>query len=354
MTTSQRLSALAPVLRTIPELGGATLADLRRWVQLELGSVDALDGGPTRGAHRSYPIAPAMIYLVGANNLEISSFQIVLRALVLGSQLTIKLPTQRRNEILRFIRKLPSCFRQLIQTENTLKVTSLRKAEVVIVLGRDETVNEIRALTTPQQRFTGYGHKLSLIHLTRLPSPTMADHIARDVSLYDQAGCLSPQTVYFPPSISGPQLAQSLATSLSNPNIPRYQRTLLNHAQVQEARDIARAQGETVWGSPHNTDWTVILSQDCTLSTSCGFRVLYLRPLSAQLIPRIPVSLHGRLSSVGSDKRLPPKIQSFYTRMGVSRFCPVGQMQFPPLTWHHDGRGTLSDLVHWVDDEFSI
>ena len=36
-------------------------------------------------------------------------------------------------------------------------------------------------------------------------------------------------------------------------------------------------------------------------------------------------------------------------RMGVSRVCPIGQMQRPPLTWHHDGRPNLADLVSWTD-----
>jgi hypothetical protein len=26
-------------------------------------------------------------------------------------------------------------------------------------------------------------------------------------------------------------------------------------------------------------------------------------------------------------------------------------MQFPPLTWHHDGRSSLADLVTWIDSE---
>ena len=38
-------------------------------------------------------------------------------------------------------------------------------------------------------------------------------------------------------------------------------------------------------------------------------------------------------------------------RWGVTRVCPLGQMQSPPLTWRHDGRPALSDLVTWTDFE---
>ena len=36
---------------------------------------------------------------------------------------------------------------------------------------------------------------------------------------------------------------------------------------------------------------------------------------------------------------------------GISRICPLGEMQFPPLTWHQDGAPVLSSLVSWLDLE---
>ena len=38
-------------------------------------------------------------------------------------------------------------------------------------------------------------------------------------------------------------------------------------------------------------------------------------------------------------------------RWGATRICPLGQMQNPPLTWRHDGRPALGDLVTWTDWE---
>jgi hypothetical protein len=35
--------------------------------------------------------------------------------------------------------------------------------------------------------------------------------------------------------------------------------------------------------------------------------------------------------------------------IGVNRVCRIGQMQRPPLTWQHDGRPNLADLVRWTD-----
>jgi hypothetical protein len=35
----------------------------------------------------------------------------------------------------------------------------------------------------------------------------------------------------------------------------------------------------------------------------------------------------------------------------VTRVCPLGRMQEPPLTWRHDGRPALADLITWTDLE---
>ena len=63
--------------------------------------------------------------------------------------------------------------------------------------------------------------------------------------------------------------------------------------------------------------------------------------------------LRGKISTVGltapEDQALPlaRKLASW----GATRVCPLGQMQNPPLTWRHDGRPALGDLVTWVDWE---
>ena len=46
------------------------------------------------------------------------------------------------------------------------------------------------------------------------------------------------------------------------------------------------------------------------------------------------------------EKSLQMAIQ--LARWGVTRVCPLGQMQNPPLTWRHDGRPALGDLITWT------
>ena len=62
-------------------------------------------------------------------------------------------------------------------------------------------------------------------------------------------------------------------------------------------------------------------------------------------------TVQGQVSTVGLAAS-GNKAREFATelaRWGVTRVCPLGQMQNPPLTWRHDGRPALGDLVTWTD-----
>ena len=63
--------------------------------------------------------------------------------------------------------------------------------------------------------------------------------------------------------------------------------------------------------------------------------------------------LRGKVSTVGMAAP-PEKLRELARRFacwGATRICPLGQMQNPPLTWRHDGRPALGDIVLWTDVE---
>jgi hypothetical protein len=63
--------------------------------------------------------------------------------------------------------------------------------------------------------------------------------------------------------------------------------------------------------------------------------------------------IRGKVSTVGIavPEEKNQEIATQLARWGVTRVCPLGQMQNPPLTWRHDGRPALGDLVTWTDWE---
>jgi hypothetical protein len=64
-------------------------------------------------------------------------------------------------------------------------------------------------------------------------------------------------------------------------------------------------------------------------------------------------SVRGRVSTVGlaAPDGQARELGMELARWGVTRVCSLGRMQRPPLTWRHDGRPSLGDLVTWTDWE---
>lgn len=75
-------------------------------------------------------------------------------------------------------------------------------SDVVVAYGRDETLSQLRDGLAPGVEFHGYGHGYGVSVVTTVRSGGLRDaarevarEVALDVALYDQRGCLSPQTV---------------------------------------------------------------------------------------------------------------------------------------------------------------
>jgi Acyl-CoA reductase (LuxC) len=357
MTTRQRLDLLA---RAYPRL--FPRAELLRLVRAQLGRTDALDGWFKRDGVRVRARAPKIIYHICAGNLAVSAWTSLAHGLLLGARNVVKLPDDRedssaRREILDFIRGLPAPLRKLVKTHRTLDTDLLRRADAVVAFGSDTTMKSLRALIRWDQKFIAHGHAVSLLWLAdpnRL-TPRQARACAVDILTYDQLGCLSPQTIYVPPGTAydalGWKLARALETSWQRLD-QKPKRPLSVAARITEARDLAHALGHRVWLPPKNhLGWTLIHDPNPAFQPSPLHGVIYLRQVNETHLPTALASAAGRISTVGVVGRMSSPGEQAFLNLGVSRFCAAGRMQFPPLTWHHDGRSSLADLVTWIDSE---
>ncbi len=359
MTTRQRLDLLA---RAYPRL--FPRAQLVRLLRDQLGHVDALDTSIQRGDARVRARAPRIIYHICAGNLAVSAWTSLAYGLLLGARNVVKLPGDRddsktRGEILGFLRGLPAPLRKLVETHRALNLDLLRRADAVVAFGSDATMKSLREKTGWDQQFIAHGHALSLLWLAepnRL-TPRQARACAVDILTYDQLGCLSPQAIYVPPATDFEALGRKLASALESHWIglkKKPARPLSVAARIAEARDLAHALGHRVWLPPKpHLGWTLIHDPDPAFRPSPLHGVIYLRQASEAHLSAALASVAGRISTVGLTSSLSPRLESIFLGLGVSRFCPAGRMQFPPLTWHHDGRASLADLVTWVDAEDS-
>ena len=112
-----------------------------------------------------------------------------------------------------------------------------------------------------------------------------------------------------------------------------------------------------IWSSQNSTAWTVVFEHDVRFQFSPLNRFIYVKP-----VPDVAAVLQGadavreKVSTVGlsAPAEKAKELARQFAHWGATRICPLGQMQNPPLTWRHDGRPALGDLVTWVDFEEQI
>ena len=243
------------------------------------------------------------------------------------------------------------------------------EADCVTATGRDETLAAIRAQLPVRIRFLGYGHRVSFgfvagEDLFGSSAKKIVAHAADDVVAWNQLGCLSPHVIYVQlgGEVSPEQFAELLAAELERREQiePRGDLPAEDAAAIATRRGIyevraAHSPGTTQhWCSKDSTAWTVIYEADARFQMSCLNRFIYVKAVAdVTAMLQGADDIRGKVSTVGiavpEDKA--SEIATQLARWGATRICLLGQMQNPPLTWRHDGRPALGDLVTWTDFE---
>jgi hypothetical protein len=98
----------------------------------------------------------------------------------------------------------------------------------------------------------------------------------------------------------------------------------------------------------------VVFEHEIRFRFSCLNRFIYVKPVpDLNAVMQGVDEMHGKVSTVGIAAS-PEKMRELarhFAHWGATRICPLGQMQNPPLTWRHDGRPALGDLITWTDFE---
>lgn len=357
-STADRAGALAAAARKFPILGSVTRDDLLDLVRLELGHAEVLDGFRPYGGGFSRAIPPTNIVHIVSGNTPHAALQTLIRGLLLGAKNLVKLPSGGLREVDEFIALLPGYLAELVETSTALPDAWLRGAGAVVVYGNDETIAHFRSRVPTNVPFQAHGHRVSLGMIFDDPECVSADAAARDVSLYDQHGCLSPHDIYV--RETRPGLARSYAARLAeamarfNDHTPRKALSIGEAAAIADLRASYRFRSASdvrvqIWESPGSTDWTVILEEDPWFASSPLNRVVFVKPLpadfAAMLEPVRPwLGAIGIWPATGDNA-------SRVAALGASRICAIGRMQFPPFTWHAEGQPALASLVRWIDFE---
>ena len=251
----------------------------------------------------------------------------------------------------------------------TLENVLFAEADCVTATGSDETLTTIRARLPGKTRFLGYGHRVSFGYvagedLFGSSAKKIVARAADDVVAWNQLGCLSPHVIYIQlgGEVAPEQFAEMLANELEKREQteprgklpPEAAATITSRRGIYEVRAAHSPETTRHWCSKDSTAWTVIYEADARFQMSCLNRFVYVKAV-ADLMTALQGAddVRGKVSTVGiavpEDKA--SEIATQLACWGATRICPLGQMQKPPLTWRHDGRPTLGDLITWTDWE---
>ncbi|TKJ43712.1 acyl-CoA reductase [candidate division TA06 bacterium B3_TA06] len=241
-------------------------------------------------------------------------------------------------------------------------------SDAVVVYGGEHSVNEVRKRVPFRTRFIAYGHKLSFgvigrEHLAADRVRQTAAWAAVDASVFDQQGCLSPHVFYVEEGgqTTPKEFARLLASEMEafNQKIPRGRISPDESAHINQLRGSYEFrefedQGVALHASSRGTDWTVIYERDPAFVPSCLNRTIRIKPVKdvSEVVGLIE-PIKGYLQTVGAA--LPQErflsLANKMGQLGADRICPLGKMTAPSLTWHHDGRFNILDLLRWTDIE---
>jgi hypothetical protein len=217
-------------------------------------------------------------------------------------------------------------------------------------------------------RVLAYGHRVSFGYITAdalsgFAAKKVIANAANDVVAWDQLGCLSPHVLYVEhgASVSAEQFAEKLADELADQEKvqPRGRLSVEEAATIASKRSFYKVRAASspdtrLWCSEGSTAWTVVYEADRRFQLSSLNRFIYVKAVTdLDDMLQGTESVRGKVSTVGlaAPEERVPEIAERLGRWGVTRVCPLGKMQNPPLNWRHDGRPSLGDLVTWTDLE---
>jgi hypothetical protein len=321
--------------------------------------------GPELLVHYAAGMLPTPVFTALVHGLLVRSAQFVKCAT--GATLLPRLFAHSLRDV---EPKLASCLELGAWKGGTRELESalFGEAECVVASGSDEAIDGLRQAVPSRVRFLGHGHRVSAGYVARevlgdYDEARVVAAAAADVAAWDQLGCLSPQVIFvemggnLPPEGFAKRLAEELAKVEAR--LPRGPVDASTAAAIYQRREFYRvraAASDTTrcWFSPESTAWSVVYESDPQFHTTCAHRFVLVKAVDTlEECLRQAEPFRGRWSTVGlaaSGVRAEELAQQFAS-WGITRICPLGRMQQPPLTWRHDGRPVLGDLVTWTNFE---
>lgn len=316
--------------------GELTVPKLLRLLKIELGDPLLLDGFRKNRAsgHQNRAMGPRLVTHIFSSNVPNPSIVSFILGMLTKSKNVGKVSSKDKGFLDIYLDSLKSVDSKLASTSILLKpndrkalLRSIQGSDLVVVYGDDRTLREIRKDIPPKTQFIGYGHRVSMsIYskevLTKRNFSRLARNTVFDIWMMDQRGCLSPSVIYLEEGgeVSPLVFSQKVKALLSR----RGQWLALYEDKVS---DFPKAAGSKV----------------------IHFQAFKNNEQIYKKLERISASLQSVSLEAGSKRRQAMALK--LSQLGVNRICRAGRMQYPPITWHHDGMPNIASWVRWTDLE---
>jgi hypothetical protein len=230
-----------------------------------------------------------------------------------------------------------------------------RSVRRIVAFGSDDTIGDIRRRAPAGVTVIGYGSSYSVGYVAAASDRTAAASAAAlDVALFDQRGCLSPQTIY----VEGDEakaivFAHALADQLASlaERLPRARAgeneraaaaEFLRRLRVRAMAPVTHALdtvllGNELAGAPNY----IVGVEDFGEPVCAGFgRIVIVKPATGIAeAARAISSLKHRLDTIGVAG-VEAGREAAFAACGARRICTLGEMQRPPFGY----RPRISDF----------
>ncbi len=311
--------------------------------------------GPGAAA-RPAPDGPALVAHVLASNVPALALPAIAHACLVGAAVLVKSGRDDPLSAPAFRHALEAVDPSLAATVVTAywpgggpadEAALLGRADVLVVTGSDRTLAALAA--RPFRDVIAHGPRfgVALVGRGALAEPAaVADAIALDVALHDQRGCLSPHVVYV--ETDGPVGPRTFAERLAGALDAVAARLPAGASGVEDRARVRLAAAEAEWLPGAVTfaraGGLVVHEPAAPARPTGGVRTVRVHPLAraADLAPLLP---EGTVECVGLAGVDAAALVGALRDRGVSRLCPVGRMQRPPLSWPRGQHAPLGALL---------
>jgi hypothetical protein len=198
-------------------------------------------------------------------------------------------------------------------------------ADLVVAMGSDDTMTNLRAAISPNTRLLAFGHRIGVAWWPRGADPA---GLAADLAAHDSRGCMTPAVIL----TDDPDLAALTdALTAAEAAWPRGVCSPGELAAIRTRGLLARVVGEERRGP----GWALHVVPPAHVQPWALPRVAQVVPVADEAAARAWVRAHAEVGTVGAPGG---------GDWGVPRTADLGQMQRPPLRRAHDGVDALAAL----------